>query len=213
VSPCRSLVLLVLAQRLGEVAWARRNERRLRAVGGVEAGAGHYPLFFLLHGGWLAALWYLIPRDTRPIRPLLGLFALLQLARLRVIASLGRFWTTRIITMPDAPLVEDGPYRLIRHPNYLVVAAEIAVLPLAMRAWPVSLAFSILGGLLLRHRIQVEDAALAPRRRSATSRVGLTAAPPPPAVRRETPGPPASRACYRSGGAPRRAAGRRPRRG
>jgi methyltransferase len=164
VSLCQWLVLLVAAQRLGEVAWARRNERRLRAAGGVEIGARHYPLFFVLHGSWLAALWLLVPADAPVIWPLLVLFALLQAARVWVIASLGWYWTTRIISVPDAPLVVRGPYRWLKHPNYLVVAGEIAVLPLAFGAWRVALVYSVLNGLLLWHRIRVEDAALAPRR-------------------------------------------------
>ena len=109
MSLCQWLVLLVLSQRLAEVAWARRNERRLLAAGGIEVGAGHYPLFFVLHGSWLAALWLLVPADAPVIWPLLALFALLQAARVWVITSLGRFWTTRIITVPSAPLVRRGP--------------------------------------------------------------------------------------------------------
>jgi methyltransferase len=164
VSLCRWLVLLVAAQRLAEVAWARRNERRLCAAGGVEIGPRHYPLFFVLHGSWLAALWLLVPPGTPVTWPLLTLFALLQAARLWVIASLGRYWTTRIISSPMRPLVGRGPYRWLRHPNYLVVAGEITVLPLAFGAWRIALLFSALNGVLLWHRIRLEDAALAPRR-------------------------------------------------
>lgn len=164
MSPCRWLVLLVAARRLAEVVWARHNERRLRAAGGVEVGAAHYPWFWLLHGSWLAALWLLVPSDAPTIWPMLVIFALLQVARLWVIASLGRYWTTRIITVPDAPLIRNGPYRWLRHPNYLVVAGEIAVLPLAFGAWQLALIFSLLNAALLWHRIQVEDTALAPRR-------------------------------------------------
>lgn len=164
MSLCQWLVLLVALQRLAEVAWARRNERRLRAAGGIELGAAHYPLFFLLHGGWLAALWLFVPADAPVIWPLLILFGLLQAARLWVIGSLGRYWTTRVLTVPGAPLIERGPYRFMRHPNYLVVAAEIAVLPLAFGAWEVAVVFSALNGLLLWYRIRVEEEALAPRR-------------------------------------------------
>jgi methyltransferase len=166
VSLCHWLVLLVALQRLIEVAWSRRNERRLLAAGGIEVGAAHYALFFVLHGSWLAALWLLVPADAPVIWPLLVLFALLQAARLWVITSLGRYWTTRVITVPGAPLVRRGPYRWLKHPNYLVVAAEIAVLPLAFGAWEIALVFFALNGLLLSHRIRVEEAALAPRRAS-----------------------------------------------
>lgn len=164
MSLCHWLVLLVAAQRLAEVALARRNERRLLARGAIEFGASHYPLFFVLHGSWLAALWVLAPVDAPVIWPLLVLFALLQAARLWVITSLGRYWTTRIVTVPGVPLVRRGPYRWIKHPNYLVVAAEIAVLPLAFGAWEIALLFSALNAVLLWHRIRVEEAALAPRR-------------------------------------------------
>jgi methyltransferase len=157
------LVLLVALQRIAEVVYARRNERRLRAEGGIEAGAGHYPLFVALHGSWLAALWLLVPADAPVLWGLLALFAALQLARLWVIASLGRFWTTRVITVPGAPLVRRGPYRWLKHPNYLVVAAEIAVLPLAFGAWEIALVFSALNAALLRHRIRIENAVLSAR--------------------------------------------------
>lgn len=163
MSLCQILVLLVLMQRLAEVAWARRNEQRLRAQGGIEVGAGHYPLFFLLHGSWLAALALLVPADAPVSWPLLGVFVLLQVARLWVIASLGRFWTTRVITLPGAPLVRSGPYRWLRHPNYLIVAGEIAILPLAFGAWEIALVFSLANALLLHHRIGVEQQALADR--------------------------------------------------
>ena len=99
---------------------------------------------------------------------LLALFVLLQAGRLWVIASLGRFWTTRIITVPGAPLIRRGPYRWLKHPNYLVVAGEIAVLPLAFGLWQVAVVFSVLNALLLWHRIRWENRALAPRRFTAS---------------------------------------------
>ncbi|MFQ5773613.1 MAG: isoprenylcysteine carboxyl methyltransferase family protein [Kiloniellaceae bacterium] len=161
----QAVVLLVALQRLAELAYARRNTKRLRAAGGIEAGAGHYPLFVLLHGSWLAALFFLIPRAATANWWLLGLYLLLQAGRLWVIASLGPRWTTRIIVPPGAPLVRRGPYRFLRHPNYLIVAAEIAVLPLAFGAWELALVFTALNIPLLAYRIRVEERALAPRRR------------------------------------------------
>ena len=158
------VVLLVALQRLAELAYAARNTRALLARGAVEIGARHYPLFVLLHGGWLAALFLLVPADAPVSWPLVWLFVLLQLGRVWVVATLGPYWTTRIITLPGAPLVRRGPFRLVRHPNYLVVTGEIAVLPLAFGAWELALAFSAANAALLRHRIRVEEGALAPRR-------------------------------------------------
>lgn len=158
------VVGLVAAQRLCELAWSRRNERRLRDAGAVEAGRGHYPLFILLHGGWLATILLAVPPETVPHSVLIGLFLALQGLRIWVVGSLGRFWTTRILTLPDVPLVRRGPYRWLRHPNYVVVAAEIAVLPLAFGAVGIALIFSAANLILLAVRIHAEEAALASRR-------------------------------------------------
>lgn len=165
MSAAQLAVLLVALQRLAELLYSRRNARRLLAAGGVEHGAAHYPLFVLLHGAWLAAVAVTVPGAAPISWPLVGLFVLLQAGRLWVIASLGRFWTTRIITLPGAPLVRRGPYRWLKHPNYLIVAAEIAVLPLAFGAWQLALAFSLANAALLAHRVRVETAALAERAR------------------------------------------------
>ena len=157
------VIALVALLRLAELVHARRNTARLIARGGIEHGRGHYPVIVALHTGWLAALAVLVPPDTPPQWPWLAVFAALQIARVWIIASLGPYWTTRIITLPNAPLVRRGPYRFLRHPNYCVVAAEIAVLPLTFGAWQVALVFSVLNALVLAHRIRVEQAALAPR--------------------------------------------------
>ena len=106
----------------------------------------------------------LTPADTPISWPLLALFAALQAARVWIIATLGRYWTTRIVTVADAPLVTGGPYRWLRHPNYAVVAAEIVTLPLALSQPWVALAAGAATVPLLRHRIAVEEAALAARR-------------------------------------------------
>lgn len=155
---------LVLVQRLAELALAHRNTQRLLAQGAVEHGASHYPYLVLLHAAWLAALVLLVPDEASVSVFWLAAFIALQAGRIWVIASLGRFWTTRIITLPGAPLVRRGPYRFLRHPNYLIVAGEIATLPLVFGLWPVALLFTALNALLLRERIATENHALAVRR-------------------------------------------------
>jgi methyltransferase len=158
------VVGLVALQRLCELAWSRRNERRLRAEGAIEHGRGHYPLFVILHAGWLAAL-ALTVEPAAPVRwGWLAVFVLMQILRVWTIASLGRYWTTRVLTLPGRPLARRGPYRWLRHPNYLIVVVEIAALPLAFGAWQLAGVFSGLNLMLLWHRIRVEDAALAERR-------------------------------------------------
>jgi methyltransferase len=156
-----SLVILglVTLQRAGELILARRNTARLIAAGAREEGAAHYPLLVLMHGAWLAGLW-LLAWDRRVSLPWLALFVLLQALRIWVIASLGPRWTTRIIVSPHADLVRRGPYRFLRHPNYLVVAGEIAVLPLAFGLPLYAALFSIANALALWVRIGAENKAL-----------------------------------------------------
>jgi len=154
----------VAAQRLWELWLADRNTKRLLAEGAVEVGAAHYPLFILLHASWLAAIAIVTPWTMVPNLGWLGLYLLLQLGRLWVIATLGRFWTTRIITLPAAPLVRSGPYRFVRHPNYVVASLEIAVLPLAFGQVWIALAWSLANALLVAWRIRIEDRALNERR-------------------------------------------------
>lgn len=164
-----AVLAVVAAQRMAELALAHRNTRRLTAEGAIEAGARHYPLFVVLHAGWLAAIALAVPAAMPPEPLLLGALLAVMGLRLWVMASLGRFWTTRILTLPNAPLVRRGPYRWLRHPNYMVVSAEIALLPLAFGEWRVAVVFSALNGALLAHRVAVEDAVLTVRGSSAAS--------------------------------------------
>ena len=160
------ILALVTAQRLAELALARRNTRALLARGAYEVGAGHYPLIVAVHALWLASLWWLAPGEAINW-PLIGLFLLLQLARLWVLATLGERWTTRIIVLPDAPLVARGPFRFARHPNYAIVVGEIAILPFAFGLWKVAIVFSILNAAVLAVRIRTEERALGSARRSS----------------------------------------------
>jgi methyltransferase len=154
-----AILALVTVERLAELWLAGRNTRKLLADGAREHGAAHYPLIVAVHAAWLAALWWLAP--GRPVSiPLLATFAMLQIARLWVIASLGRRWTTRIIVPAQAPLVKRGPYRLLDHPNYAVVVLEIAILPLVFGLVRVAAAFTLLNAIALIIRIRAEDRAL-----------------------------------------------------
>ena len=158
------VLTLVALQRGVELIYSTRNTRRLLSRGGVETGAVQYPFIVLLHAAWLASMAILIPASTPPNWWLLGVYALLQPVRLWTIATLGPYWTTRIISVPNAPLVQRGPYRFIRHPNYVVVCAEIAVLPLAFGSVEIAIVFSILNASLLSWRIRVEERTLGSRR-------------------------------------------------
>lgn len=153
---------LVTLQRLGELVLSRRNTERLLARGAREAAPRHYSLIVALHAAWLAGLWYLTVwrADVDVSWAWLALFLLLQGLRVWVIATLGPRWTTRIIVLPGAPLVRQGPYRFVSHPNYLVVAAEILVLPLVFGLVWYGVVFSVLNALVLWIRIRAEEAAL-----------------------------------------------------
>ena len=154
------LIAFLIVQRLAELGLAQWNTVRLREAGGVEFGATHYPLMVALHAFWLLGLWLL--GHDRAVDPVwLGIFILLQAARLWVIASLGRRWTTRVIVLPGAAPIARGPYRWLRHPNYLVVVGEIAVVPLALGLPLFALVFSLANAALLAYRIRVENEALA----------------------------------------------------
>jgi methyltransferase len=158
------IVGLVALQRLGELVYDRRNTRALLARGAIEVGRGHYPLFVLLHASWLVAIVALLPPSPSIHWPAVVVLVFLQALRLWVIATLGPYWTTRIITLPGAPLARDGPYRFMRHPNYAVVVGEIAVLPLVFGQVGVAIVYSVLNAALLWWRIRIEDQALRTRR-------------------------------------------------
>jgi methyltransferase len=149
----------VTLQRLGELVYSRRNETRLRAQGAVEYGAEHYPAMVAIHASWLIALWW-FASVLRPNPWLLVVFLILQGLRVWVLATLGPRWTTRIMVLPAAPLVARGPYRLLPHPNYAVVTAEIFVLPMAYGLVGLALLFSCLNAAILWVRIRAEDKAL-----------------------------------------------------
>jgi len=158
------IVVALALMRAGELVHAGRNARRLLAEGGQSVGDAHYPFIVALHASWLGVLWWIGRRLPQPDWLLFGLFVLLELARLWVVATLGRFWTTRIITVPGAPLVRNGPYKWVRHPNYLIVALEVPLLLYAFNAPALAVLFGATNILLLAYRIRVEEDALRARR-------------------------------------------------
>jgi methyltransferase len=160
------LIALVVAVRFVELRVARRNRAWAMEHGGVESGAEHYPVMVTLHTALFAGCLLEVPLAGRPFLPELGwpMLALLAGAhalRWWCIRTLGPQWNTRVIRVPDAPLVSGGPYRWLRHPNYVAVVVEGFALPLVHTAWITALAFTVLNALLLRVRLRVENEALA----------------------------------------------------
>jgi methyltransferase len=154
-----ALLAFLTAQRVAELWWARQNERRLFAAGGVEFGRSHFLLIVLLHAAWMTGMWMLAYDHS--IDPFfLTVVILLQIARFWILVTLGRRWTIRIIVVPGEKLVARGPYRFFRHPNYAVVTGEIAAVPLALGLPIYALIFSILNAVVLAIRIPEENAAL-----------------------------------------------------
>ena len=156
-----TLLVYVMVERFLELVIASRNTRRLMARGAQEFGASHYPFMVALHVAWLAAILGWAAFGPYAFSPLfLVLYLLLQGLRIWVMMSLGSYWTTRIIRIPDAPLVTAGPYKFMQHPNYALVALEIATLPLVFGAWPIAAIFSLLNAAMLSVRIRAENQAL-----------------------------------------------------
>lgn len=161
--------ILVLGQRGLEELYSARNTRRLRAAGATEVGSTYYPVVAATHLAWIAALFFLIPPTAPIVWPLIVYYLLLQIVRYWVIASLGRFWTHRILTLPGAPVARSGPYRHLSHPNYAVTIVETFVLPLAFGALALAVIMTALWWVVLGVKIKLEDEALATRRRSHSS--------------------------------------------
>lgn len=169
LKPVAWAVAAMGAQRLAELVHARRNDARLRAAGAVEHGAGHYRAMVALHVGWLAATAIegtVAARTStthRTERSALVVFVAAQALRYGAIRVLGDRWTTRILVLPDAEPVHAGPYRLLRHPNYVAVALELAALPTVFGARRTAVAATIADAALMAVRIPAEDRALGRR--------------------------------------------------
>ena len=165
-----SIILVFVALQRGvELMYAARNTARLRQRGAVEFGRGHYPFMVLLHAAWLLAVTVGVIRDPNVHLFPLTIFLMLQILRVWVIATLGPFWTTRVLSVAGEPLVRRGPYRFLRHPNYLIVMAEIAMLPLVFGQVANAAVFSALNVAMIAWRVRVENAALAQRDQASGS--------------------------------------------
>jgi len=160
VTPAEFIVGAVALQRAGELVVSRHNTRRLLACGAVEVAPRHYPLMVAVHAAWLISLWVFGREQPLNIFALLG-YLVLQGFRFWVMWTLGPRWTTRIIIPPEQSLVSAGPYRFLSHPNYAVVAGEIAVLPLVLGLPRLAAVFTILNAMVLAIRIRAENRALA----------------------------------------------------
>jgi methyltransferase len=168
LTPAEIILALVTLQRAGELVVARRNTRNLMARGAVEIAPGHYPLVVAMHAGWLISLWAF--GHDQPVNAIaLAVYLVLQCFRCWIFRTLGARWTTRIIVVPGEPLVSAGPYRYLSHPNYAVVAGEIAVLPLALALPLVAIIFTVLNAIVLAIRIRAENRALAASREKPAS--------------------------------------------
>ncbi len=159
------ILSLVTLQRAAELYIAHRNTKRLLANGGFEVGSNHYPLMVALHTLWLGGLWYLVLFQNPVVSmPWIFAYLVLEAGRGWIIAALGSRWTTRLIVVPGETLVDEGPYKFFRHPNYMVVAGEIFILPMAFGLWWYAILFTALNAAMLYWRIRSEDEALKPLR-------------------------------------------------
>lgn len=158
------IIIIVITQRLVELIIAKRNEKWMRNQGAFEAGAGHYPIMVMMHISFFISLLLEVLVINKPLSPLwiplLSLFLIAQIARVWCLTSLGKFWNTKIILLPGAEVVKKGPYKFIRHPNYVIVTTELLVLPLLFSAYFTAFVFSFLNLWMLSVRIPTEEKAL-----------------------------------------------------
>lgn len=154
----------VILQRLIELLVARRNEARMKREGAIEFGGGHYPWMVFMHIGFFLSLItevLVLQKGISPYWPLLlFLFLLAQAGRIWALASLGKYWNTKIIVLPGAEPVRKGPYRFLKHPNYVIVTLELLVIPLLFNAYITAAVFAILNAIMLSVRIPAEETAL-----------------------------------------------------
>lgn len=155
---------LIIFQRITELVIARKNEAWMKKQGAMEFGQGHYPAMVAIHTAFFLffiAEVTLLNKQLSDYWPvLLALFLFAQGMRIWALASLGRFWNTKIIILPGAKVIKRGPYKIIKHPNYLIVTIEILVIPLMFNAYITMALFTLLNILILSIRIPAEERAL-----------------------------------------------------
>ncbi len=158
------VISIVILQRLAELFIAKNNEKRMKAQGAFEAGARHYPAIVLLHTAFFVSLLLEVLIRKPALSPIWGIlltiFLLTQVLRVWCLASLGKYWNTKIIILPGADVVMKGPYKFIRHPNYMIVATEILVLPMIFGAYITAIVFTLLNAWMMSVRIPQEEQAL-----------------------------------------------------
>jgi methyltransferase len=158
------LFMVIAIQRLIELLIAKRNEKWLKAKGAKEYGQKHYRLMVTIHLLFFASLLVENIGGRQQVSEywvlLFALFLAAQAGRVWVIASLGRYWNTKIIVLPQADVIAKGPYKFIKHPNYLIVTIELIVIPLMFNAYWTLFIFALLNQFILSIRIPVEEKAL-----------------------------------------------------
>jgi methyltransferase len=155
---------LVIIQRLVELWIANKNEKWMKAKGAIEVGREHYPIMVFMHSAFFVTLLVeviLLNRELSLLWPaLITIFFITQLMRIWALTSLGKYWNTKIIVLPNATIVKKGPYKYLRHPNYVIVVVEILLVPLLFQAYWTAAIFSILNAWVLTIRIPLEEKAL-----------------------------------------------------
>lgn len=156
-------ILFLIGLRMAELLLTRRNEKWLLQQGAVEYGAKHYPLIIMLHVFFFVSLIveYLIVKPSSYNLPLFLLFFILLAFKIWTVLALGKFWNTKIYRVVALPLIKKGPYRYLKHPNYIQVIAEIAIIPLIFHLYYTAAIFTLLNLIVLAVRIKAENKALA----------------------------------------------------
>jgi methyltransferase len=157
-------IIVIVGQRIIELVIAKRNEKWMKGQGAVEFGKGHYPYIVLMHAMFFISLFSEVFFGSKALSPLwpwlLAVFVLTQAVRVWALASLGKYWNTKIIVLPNANIIKKGPYQLIQHPNYLVVTIELIIIPMMFEAYATSILFTLLNVVILSIRIPAEEKAL-----------------------------------------------------